>query len=80
MDYLEYLKSLDWNDFSRYPLQGWDIYLHCYNYKTAAHKFLLIKKFNAVTFNANKLVHAPSDCSEWNFTWLPVDAIKKTAK
>lgn len=77
MDFREYLMSLNWNTFSRYPEQGSSIYLHCRTEDDSVHKFLKIDKFNAVFLDLDKIVQSFSSNHQWQFSWLPANKIDR---
>lgn len=76
MKFKEYLMSLDWNTFSRYPEQGSSIYLHCFTEDNSNHKFLKIDNFNAVFLDFDDIIKRFSN-KKWQFQWLPANEIDK---
>lgn len=75
MNFKDYLISLDWNSFTRYPNQDSSIYLHCFTEDNSIHKFFKIKRFNAVFFDFKKLVQSTPNKHQWQFAWLPTESI-----
>lgn len=72
------LMKMRWNDFSTYPDQGDDIYLHCVGAGTeVVHRFLRLSKFNAVTFDFRKICGNLGRYIDWRFYWLPAKQIDK---
>lgn len=73
----EYLIGLEWNSFSTYPEQGSCIYLHCSALDGQVHKFIKIQRFNAVKFDARKIVERFEEKLTWQFSWLPIESINE---
>lgn len=71
MSFKDYLMSLNWNTFAKYPAQGSDIYIHCFTDDGAIHKFVKVTQFNAVCFDYQKIVNQSFDKHLWRFAWLP---------
>lgn len=71
MSLKEHLLSLQWNSFAKYPVQGSDIYIHCYTDDGANHKFFRVRQFNAVSFDFQSIVSKSSNKHQWRFSWLP---------
>ncbi len=78
MDFKEYLLSLQWNTFVKYPDQGKDIYLHCFSDDGTIHKFFKVNQFNAVSFDFQKIVNKYSNKLRWQFSWLPAEKIDES--
>lgn len=74
-DFKQYLMSLQWNAFSRYPDQGETIYLHCAS-DTGEHKFLKVLAFNAISFSPHDIIDKLPGASTWRFSWMPANQIK----
>lgn len=77
MKFKEYLMSLNWNTFSRYPEQGTSIYLHCFTENDLNHKFLKIDNFNAVSLDLDAIIQDFPLNKKWQFSWLPANEIDK---
>lgn len=75
MDFKEYLMSLHWNTFERYPEQGESIYLHCI--ADNDHKFMKVSDFNAIRFNFRNILQKLPSNKSWQFLWLPAKQIKE---
>lgn len=73
----EYLQSLEWNTFSKYPEQGENIFLHCTSDDGEVHRFLKINNFNATKLNFDKILQYVSPNRRWLYTWLPADIINE---
>ena len=76
MEFAQYLMSLQWNTFERYPDQGDSIYIHCISNKDS-HKFLKVSCFNAVYFDFRNILKKLPDNQSWQFFWLPAKQIKE---
>ncbi len=76
MKLIDYLQILTWNTFEVYPPQGMSIYIHCSSKDGKNHKYIKTQKFNAVSFNPQKLVGS-SPVHKWEFTWLSAEKIEK---
>lgn len=70
MSFKEYLQSLQWNSFAKYPEQNSEIYVHCFTDDDAIHKFVKVRQFNAVCFDFQSIVKS-SNKHKWQFMWLP---------
>lgn len=77
MKFKDYLASLEWNSFERYPEQYQDIYVQCSAAFGTIRQFVKVKMFNAVSFNANNLVRNHKEKHDWEFSWLPADKIER---
>ena len=75
MEFKEYLISLHWRSFSNYPEQGSAIYLHCF--AESVHKFVKVKRFNAVCFDFKKITENFTEKLKWQFSWLPAQQVDK---
>lgn len=73
MSFKEYLLSLCWNTFAKYPPQGSDVYIHCYTDDGENHKFVKVRQFNAVCFDFQSIVNNSFDKYLWRFSWLPAE-------
>lgn len=73
MNFKDYLLSLHWNTFAKYPEQGSDVYIHCSTDDGNSHKFIKVRQFNAVCFDFKKIVNQYSQTHQWQFTWLPAE-------
>mgnify|MGYP001068672722 CR=1 FL=1 len=58
MSFKDYLQSLRWNSFAKYPAQGSDVYIHCF--AGDIHKFVRVRQFNAVCFDFHKIINGSS--------------------
>lgn len=77
MNFKEYLETLEWKSFSRYPRQNEPIYLNCYSPEKHEHKFLKIHNFNAVSFDWRSIMKDFGLDVHWRFTWLPTYEINE---
>ena len=78
----EYLETLKFKGFELYPPQGKAVYLRCdgvHKYsKRHIVKFIRVNKFNAATFNPNKVLRVLDNKHvEWDFLWFPAEEIDK---
>ena len=78
----DFLQTLEFNSFERYPLQFSAIYLKCdglHKYsKRYKCRFLRIDNFDATTFSPKDMVkELGNEYVEWSFSWLPADVIDK---
>lgn len=71
MNFKDYLLSLRWNTFAKYPGQGSDVYVHCFTDDGSTHKFVKVRQFNAVCFDFQKIVNNNLGNHQWQFAWLP---------
>ena len=69
MSLKDYLQSLRWNSFAKYPAQGSDVYIHCF--AGDIHKFVKVRQFNAVCFDFQKIANNFPQNHQWQFSWLP---------
>ena len=76
MDFKEYLLSLEWNTFDRYPDQGSDIFIHCFTEDDSIHKFVKLRQFNGVCFDFKMIINSFPNNQRWRFTWLPAAKIE----
>lgn len=73
MTVIEYLNSLEWNDFSTYPRQDACIYLKCV--RDGEPWYFKVNHFNAKNFEV-KRVHKDLDFSvNWEYHWLPAHEV-----
>lgn len=70
MSFKNYLLSLRWNTFAKYPAQGSDVYIHCFTDDGSTHKFVKVKQFNAICFDFRGIVSKYSRNHQWQFSWL----------
>ena len=77
MSFKKYLLSLSWNTFAKYPVQGSDVYIHCFTDDDRTHKFVKVKQFNAVCFDCQGIVSKYSQKHKWQFMWLPAAKIEE---
>lgn len=76
MDFRDYLMSLEWNSFKRYPEQGLHIYIHCTaDDDSSVHRFFEFNGFNAVSFDKGPLVKKLGGRHRWLYSWLPAEPI-----
>lgn len=75
MNFKKYLQSLKWNDFSTYPSQGENIFLHCTSSDGEIHRFVKVNNFNAIYLDLDKINKNSQPNQKWLYTWLPADVI-----
>lgn len=76
MNLRDYLMSLEWNSFERYPTQGESVYIHIYSSDGEIHNFAKIREFNAVGFDLRKLFQKIAPNKQLYCDWLPAKSIK----
>lgn len=74
----EYLLTLTWNSFSKYPAQGENIFLHCTSCDGKQHHFIKLNNFNAVKLDLDKIANLIQSDQKWLYTWLPADVINQS--
>lgn len=75
MSFKQYLMSLQWNTFERYPPQEEAIWIHCVS--NDDHKFLKIFDFNAIRFIPSEIIAKLPTNQTWQLLWLPAKQIKE---
>lgn len=78
MSLKEYLLTLTWNSFSKYPAQGENIFLHCTSSDEKYHRFVRINNFNAIKIDLDKIMSNVQPNQKWLYTWLPADVINQS--
>jgi len=78
----DYLRTLEFNSFERYPKQFMSVYLKCEGedkrFKRYVCKFLRMNNFNAATFDPEEAKKAlKNKFVDWRFSWTPADPIDK---
>ncbi len=77
MTFKDYLMSLTWRSFVKYPEQGDTIYIHCFTDDGCHHKFAKVNFFNAVSLDFQKIVQKTPNNHKWQFSWLPAKPIEE---
>lgn len=69
------LIQLKWKSFEEYPQQGTNFYIHCKCLDNPMHKFIRVKKFNAMSFDLTAIIKKFPQNTNWAFSWLPADIV-----
>lgn len=78
----EFLETLGFNGFERYPPQFSAIYLKCEGYHKLSRRykchFIRVNKFNALTFEPKSVIkQLNNEHVDWVFSWLPTNETDK---
>lgn len=71
-----FLKNQAWNNFTAYPKQGYDIYIHCMSSDGHSHKFYRISHFDAMRFDPSVLKNKLRGENGWRYGWLYAEMLE----